>query len=105
VKAIEFLGSSQKDLRGMPAAVRHALGVELLAVQYGGEPADWKPMPEVGAGAMEIRHRDVSGAFRVIYVARFADVVYVLHAFRKKTQKTPKPDIDLAAKRYKLIGE
>jgi phage-related protein len=71
----------------------------------GGEPKDWKPMPEVGAGALEIRHRDENGAFRVIYVARFADAVYVLHAFQKKAQKTPKPEIELAAKRYKkLIG-
>ena len=61
-------------------------------------------MPTVGAGAYEIRYRDTSGAFRVIYVAKFAEAIYVLHAFQKKTQKTAKPDIDLAAQRYKLIG-
>lgn len=90
----------------MPAEVRHELGIELLTVQYGGEPSDFKPMKEVGAGAYEIRYRDVAnGAFRVICVAKFTDAVYVLHAFQKKTQKTPKPDIDLAANRYrKLIG-
>lgn len=90
----------------MPAGVRHALGLELMTVQFGGEPSDFKPMPSVGAGAYEIRYRDVaSSAFRVIYVAKFADAVYVLHAFQKKTQKTSKPDIDLAANRYrKLIG-
>jgi len=82
LKPLEFLGSSQKDLREMPANVRHALGIELLTVQYGGEPSDFKPM----------------------YVAKFANVVYVLHAFQKKTQKTTKYDIDLAAKRYKMIG-
>jgi phage-related protein len=102
VKAIEFPGSSQEDLCGMPVAVRRAPGVELLTVQCDGAPADWKPMPEVGADAMEIRDRDVSGASRVIHVARFADVVHVSHAFRKRTQETPEPgqepDIDPAAK-------
>lgn len=88
----------------MPAGVRHALGIELMRVQFGGEPTDFKPMPAVGSGACEIRVRDVSGAFRVIYVAKFSDAVYVLHAFRKKTQKTAKGDLDLAATRYKLIG-
>jgi phage-related protein len=56
------------------------------------------------ARAIEIRYRDEGGAFRVIYVAKFAEAVYVLNAFQKKTQKTPKLEIDLAAKRYKLIG-
>lgn len=105
MKPLKFIGSSQDDLRKMPAAVRHALGIELMTVQYGGEPSDFKPMKEVGAGAYEIRHRDASGAFRVIYVARLADAIYVLHAFQKKTQKTARTDMDLAAKRYKLIGE
>jgi len=105
LKPLEFLGSSQKDLREMPATVRHALGVELLTVQYGGEPSDFKPMPHVGAGAYEIRYRDsANGAFRVMYVAKFANAVYVLHAFQKKTQKTAQYDIDLAARRYKMIG-
>jgi len=105
MKSLEFLGSSQKDLREMPAEVRHALGLELMTVQYGGEPSDFKPMPDVGAGVYEIRYRDRSnGAFRVMYVAKFADTVYVLHAFQKKTQKTAKYDIDLAAKRYRMIG-
>ncbi|MCK9510046.1 MAG: type II toxin-antitoxin system RelE/ParE family toxin [Pigmentiphaga sp.] len=89
----------------MPVDARHALGFELMAVQYGAEPGDFKPMPSVGAGAYEIRYRDTTGAYRVIYVAKFADAIYVLHAFQKKAQKTPKPDIDLAATRYrKLIG-
>ncbi len=64
-------------------------------------PDDWKPMPSVGPGVREIRIRDASGAFRVIYVARFATAVYVLHGFQKKTQKTIKTDLDLAAKRYR----
>ncbi len=104
MKGLVFLGSSQDDLRAMPAGVRHALGIELMRVQFGGDPVDFKPMPGVGSGACEIRVRDVTGAFRVIYVARFPDAIYVLHAFQKKTQKTAKGDLELAMKRYKLIG-
>jgi phage-related protein len=61
-------------------------------------------MPAIGTGAYEIRVH-VLGEWRVIYVAKFDDTVYVLHAFRKKTQKTRKEDIDLAARRYKQIGD
>jgi len=70
-------------------------------VQQGRAPADWKPMKTVGAGACEIRVRDSFNAYRVIYVAKFADAVYVLHAFHKTSNKTEQSDIDLAAKRYK----
>ena len=70
-------------------------------LQTGREPSDWKPMSEVGAGAREIRVRDEAGAFRVIYVAKFADAIYVLHAFQKKVQKTAQTDIDLAGRRYR----
>jgi phage-related protein len=104
MKPIIFLGSSQDDLRTLSDTARHDLGVELMRVQFGGEPMDFKPMPTVGAGVHEIRYRDASGAYRVIYVAKFADAVYVLHTFQKKTRKTAKADLDLASKRYKLIG-
>jgi len=105
LKPLEFLGSSQKDLRTMPAEVRHALGLELMTVQFGGEPSDFKAMPDVGAGVYEIRYRDrAHGAFRVMYVAKLTHAVYVLHAFQKKTQRTAPYDIALATKRYKLIG-
>ncbi len=104
LKPLKFLGSSQDDLRAMPEAVRHTVGVELMVVQFGGVPSDFKPLPTVGDGAYEVRVRDAAGAFRVVYVAKFAAAVYVLHAFQKKTQKTAKADIDLAARRYKLIG-
>lgn len=70
-------------------------------LQAGREASDWKPISEVGAGANEIRVRDESGAFRVIYVAKFGDAIYVLHAFQKKSQKTARADIELAARRYR----
>jgi phage-related protein len=70
-------------------------------VQNGHEPDDWKPVSTVGQGVKEIRIRDAAGAFRVIYIAKFAHAVYVLHCFQKKTEKTNKADVDLAAKRYR----
>ena len=75
--------------------------IRFRQVQNGQEPDDWKPMNTVGQGVKEIRIRDAAGAFRVIYVARFADAVYVLHCFQKKSQKTSKADLDLASKRYR----
>ncbi len=73
-----------------------------MAVQTGTNPTDWKPMNAIGTGVKEIRiHED--GEFRVIYVAQFAEAIYVLHAFQKKTQKTPKKEIDLAKKRLKQL--
>jgi phage-related protein len=103
LKPVTFLGSSRDDLREIPETVRRAIGVELMIVQLGGTPTDSKPMPSVGSGAYEIRVRDVVGAFRTVYVTKFADSIYVLHAFQKKTQKTAKADLDLARRRYNLI--
>ena len=104
MKALCFVGTARKDLAEFPESARRRAGHELFMVQAGREPADFKPLRTVGPGAYEIRVRDESGAFRVIYVARFEHAIYVLHAFQKKTQETAKADIDLAAQRYKLIG-
>lgn len=99
-KPIEFLGNSLDVLRGFPLAVKRDAGHQLDLVQNGFEPDDWKSMSTVGSGVHEIRIRDISGAFRVIYVAKFTDAVYVLHCFQKTTQQTSKVDIKLAKKRY-----
>lgn len=103
LKELEFVGSSLNDLKEFPLDARREVGYELDAVQRGLMPSDFKPMPTVGAGAYEVRI-NVKGAWRVIYVAKFEDKVYVLHAFQKKTQATRQEDIDLAARRYKQIG-
>lgn len=100
-KAINFCGGALDDLRAFPDSARRDAGYELDKVQNGRDPSDWKPMSSVGAGVREIRIRDVSGAFRVLYVAKFAETVYVLHCFQKKMQATGKSDLDLAAKRYR----
>ena len=104
MKALKFVGSSLDDLTDFPLEARRESGFELWQVQRGLQPSDFKPMPAVGAGAFEIRVH-VLGEWRVIYVAKFKDAVYVLHAFHKKTQKTRKEDIELAARRYRQIGE
>jgi phage-related protein len=103
-KPVLFIGSSRDDLREFPAEVRKVLGDELLRVQNGLMPVDFKPLKDVGKGAYEIRVH-LNGAWRVIYVAKFVDAIYVLHAFEKKTQKTSQKDMELAKRRYKLIGE
>jgi phage-related protein len=104
MKSLEFVGSSLDDLKEFPAEARRAAGFELGFVQQGLDPSDWKPMNEVGAGVREIRIH-VLGEWRVLYVAKFAKAVYVLHAFQKKTQKTRKEDIELARTRYRQIGD
>ena len=86
--------------RQRSAAPRRALGFDLRRVQGGKLPRDWKPMPTIGLGVAKIRVRDESGAYRVRFVAKFAEAVYVLHAFQKKSQKTSKLDLAVAQKRY-----
>ncbi len=60
-------------------------------------------MTSIGQGVREIRIRDISGAYRVMYLATFADAIYVLHAFAKKTQRTPTRDLQLAELRLKEL--
>lgn len=100
-KPIKFRGSALDELRAFPAPARRETGHPLDQVQHGQEPDDWKPMPTIGQGVREIRIRDIAGAFRVVYVVKFADAVYVLHCFQKKTQKTSKTDWGLAESRYR----
>jgi phage-related protein len=102
VKPITFVGDSLDRLREFPEDARASAGHQLHQVQQGRLPDDWKPMTTIGQGVCEIRVREESGAFRVIYLATLPDAVLVLYAFRKKTQKTPQRDIDLARHRLSL---
>jgi len=95
-------GDSLDRVRDFAPEARHEAGVQLGLVQAGLEPADWKPMPTVGLGVNEIRVR-VGGAYRVIYVAKFVEAVYVLHAFQKTSRKTARIDIDLARRRFRSL--
>jgi phage-related protein len=99
MKRLEFLGDSKKQLDRFSAAARHKLGFQMQRAQFGLQPRDSKPMPSIGAGVEEIRVWVESGTYRVIYLARRPEAVYVLHAFQKKTQATSKSDLELARKR------
>jgi phage-related protein len=104
MKAVVFLGDSLDSLRAFPERARRSAGFQLELVQRGLEPDDWKPMSSIGSGVREIRVRDATGAFRVIYVATFAEAVFVLHAFQKKTQRTSQREIALAQTRFRQLG-
>lgn len=99
-KPVAWRGSSRKDVRDFPDDARTEAGYQLHLLQQGKQPADWKPMATVGPGVYEIRIHTAT-EYRVLVVAKFAEAVYVLHAFEKKSQKTAKYDIELARRRYR----
>lgn len=101
MKPVSFLGDSLARLRDFPDDARAEAGYQLSQVQLGNDPDDWKPMATIGPGVREIRVRERSGVFRVIYLATLADRVLVLHAFTKKTQQTARKDIEVAARRLR----
>lgn len=102
MKGIRFCGRSLEALREFPTDAKREAGYQLDRVQHGLEPNDWKPMSSIGPGVREIRIKH-KGQFRVIYVAKHADAIYVLHAFQKKTQRTRKQDIDTARQALKAL--
>ncbi len=104
MRPVCFLGDSLKSLRDFPEEARHDAGYQLDKVQRGEQPEDFKPMPAIGKGVEEIRVTDEGGAYRVIYVSRREEAVYVLHAFQKKTQATPRRDLDTAKKRFAQLS-
>ena len=103
LKSVIWIGSSRRDLRGLPERVRRDIGQALYTAQRGETDPAAKPLKGFGgARVMEIVERDPSGAYRAVYTAQFADVVYVLHVFQKKSKRgiaTPKQDIDLIRRR------
>lgn len=103
MKPVEFLGASLDDLRDFPQSAMREAGYQIDRIQNGLAPDDAKPMTTIGAGVMELRIWDEAGAFRVVYVAKFEEAVYVLHCFQKKTQTTAQRDIELARKRFKAL--
>jgi phage-related protein len=101
-KPLFWLGSSWNDLKAFPPDARRVAGFQLRRIQQGLEPNDWKPMPTVGPGVQEIRiHTGLE--HRVFYVAKFAEGVYVLHAFKKRTRKTPKRELELGRDRFRAL--
>lgn len=104
MKPLIFVGSSQNDIREFGKKASVSIGTELLAVQMGAEPTDWKPMKTIGAGVKEIRTHD-GKEIRTIYIAKFSEAVYVLHSFLKKTRTTPKKDIQIAKERLSYVNQ
>ena len=102
-KEIRWIGSSYEDLLKFPDEPRKQAGFQLGRVQAGLEPENWKPLNEVGAGVKEIRLRYGDGAYRVMYLAKFEEAIYVLHCFQKKTEATTKRDKEVAEVRYKAV--
>ena len=103
MKPVEFRGTALNDLRGFPQSAMRDAGYQLDKVQHGFPPDDAKALPSVGVGVVELRIWDEAGAFRVMYIAKLDDAVYVLHCFQKKTQQTAGRDIELARRRFKEL--
>ncbi len=103
-KEIRWVGSAYADLLAFPQDARKEAGFQLRKVQAGLEPNDWKPFDAVGFGTKEIRVKDATGIYRVMYVAKFEEAIYVLHCFQKKTQVTSKQDKAIAEVRYRAVG-
>lgn len=107
-KPLAYVGRAQEDYRalceGVPDLADEA-GRLLLDVQYGDDPTHIEPMPDVGAGVFELKVDLKDGWYRVFYVAKFAEAVYVLHSFQKKTNKTAPKGLEMGAKRYQLLIE
>lgn len=103
LKPLQFRGSSKKDFLGFPENVRVDGGHQLYLIQKGETADDWKPITTVGRGCYEIRIDEDANAYRIIYVAKFENAIYVLHAFQKTTRKTSQSDIDLARDRYAML--
>ena len=103
MKPVRFLGDSRKAIQKFPDDARRDAGRPLARVQKGKPADDFKPMPSIGKGVEEIRIWEASGTFRVVYTARLAETVYVLHAFQKKTRATSPRDIEIARERFQQL--
>lgn len=102
-KEIRWEGSSYQDLLEFSKNARKEAGFQLRKVQAGDDPDNWKPFGDIGAGVKEIRIRDTDGIYRVMYVAKFEEAIYVLHCFQKKTEATTKHDKEIAETRYRGV--
>ena len=104
-KQLVWVGSSRRDLREFPPAVRRAFGVGLFAARLGETPPDAKPLRGFGgAGVLELIEDHRGDTYRAVYTVRFASRIYVLHAFQKKSKRgiaTPKRDLELIRERLK----
>jgi phage-related protein len=99
-KPLMWVGSSRRDVRAFPRDARRAAGFQLRRIQLGMTPSDYRGIATIGPGVREIRIHTTT-EHRVLYVAKFAEAIYVLHGFEKRTRKTTKQDLETARERYK----
>lgn len=102
-KKLAFAGNSHQAYTSFPEHIQQDGGYQLHLIQNGREPADFKPFPQVGTGVYELRLDDEQNEYRVMYVAKLGDMVWVLHAFQKKSQATRKSDVDIAKAAYSTL--
>ena len=100
---IAWEGDSREVLRGFPEGVRQNFGFELWQLQLGERPSDYRPLPSIGAGVFELRDQDERAWYRVVYLSRINDVIYVLHCFEKKSREMPRRDFEKAKQRLKVV--
>jgi phage-related protein len=107
-KPLDWVGSSKRDFLAFPPRVKDEMGVALGVAQFGGKHPSAKPWKGQGPGIFEIVEDDSGDTYRAVYVVRFREVVYVLHAFQKKSPKgvkTARPDVELVARRLRVAQE
>ena len=99
------MGDSQERIKDFPKDARNAIGFNLYKIQIGKMPADWKPMPSIGKGVNEVRVKVETGIYRTLYIAKFTEAIYVLHAFKKKSRKTASRDIEQTKQRLRDVKQ
>jgi phage-related protein len=101
--AIVWEGDSRGVLKSFPEEVVQNFGFELWQLQQGQRPRDYRPLPTVGSGVFELRDQDARGWYRVIYLSRIDDVIYVLHCFEKKSREMPAKDFQKSRQRLSAV--
>jgi phage-related protein len=101
--AVAWEGDSRAVLQSFPEDVRQNFGFELWQLQQGERPSNYRPLPSIGTGVFELRDRDERAWYRVVYLSRIDDVIYVLHCFEKKSREMPRKDFEKAKQRLKAV--
>lgn len=101
--AIAWEGDSKEVLQSFPEDARQNFGFELWQLQQGERPSDYRPLPSIGTGVFELRDQDDRAWYRVVYLSRINDVIYVLHCFEKKSREMPRKDFEKAKQRLKAV--
>jgi phage-related protein len=100
---IAWEDNSREVLQSFPDGVRQNLGFQLWQLQLGERPADYRPLPSIGSGVFELRDQDERAWYRVVYLSRIDDVIYVLHCFEKKSREMPRKEFETAKRRFKAV--